>query len=180
MQRLRGCSTWVCLLFGQMTVSLVGQEVVIPNTDANDFVLSAGNLYWAVRAEPDCFSTGIGGSIHMASAGGGPVTTLFQGTDCYNPRLLRVAGANLFFVDGTSIKRLWTGATGTLIPQEVAASNGSVRDMEIDTHYVWWIDDDGIKQRFNGGTGSILLYFDPFLTATELATPLFRDADLFW
>ncbi len=180
MQRITGCSAWVCLLFTQAAVPVFAQEVVIPGAGANDFVLSGGNLYWVVPPDPDCGTSGIGGSIRTASAGGGSITTLIQGTGCFNPRLLRVGDAYVYFVDGTTIQRLWTGAHSTLVPQAIATSNGPVRDMEVDTSRVWWIDDDGIERRGLGGTGSTTLYFDPLLIPTELATPRFAEDDLFW
>ncbi|MFQ5472746.1 MAG: hypothetical protein ACE5FA_07675, partial [Dehalococcoidia bacterium] len=158
----------------------LGQEVVIPSSDANDFVLSEGKLYWAVSPDPDCFTNDRGGAIRTASAGGGPITTLIQGTGCFSPRWLRVEGAYVYFVDGTSIQRIWTGAASTFAPQPIATSTGTIRDFEVDTSVVWWIDDDGIERKSRGGAGSTLPYFDPLLAATELATPRFSEDRLFW
>ncbi len=168
------------MMLSAMSAPLSGQEIVIPNAQANDFVLSEGMLYWAVGPDPDCFTSGVGGSIRKASAGGGPITTLIQGTGCFNPRLLRVDFAYLYFVDGMTIQRLWTGASSTLVPRSIVTSTSFIQDMEVDNNYVWWIDDDGIRRMGNSGFGTNILYFDPLLTPTELATPQFRPASLYW
>jgi len=137
---------------------LISPSVLLAPGKPFDVALDGSYVYWSELLGEFCEPPG---ALKRFPITGGAVQTLYSSCD-FSPANIAVDSQWVYAVDWKSDNIVKIPITGGS-PVTVAAANGAIyhRGISVDNTFVYWADDDGIKQATKDGASTVTLFSDP-------------------